>query len=258
MTFNFDKIINRRNTHSAKWDAMAQSTGVDGDDALAMWVADMDFEAPPAVKEALMEEVERSVHGYYAGDITWRTAMSNFLNRHHNWQPDPDWIVPTPGIVSALGLILQAVSEKNDSVVIFSPVYHAFEKIIKANERQVFQSPLVKVQGRYQMDLESLKNSLPKNAKVVFFCSPHNPGGTVWTKQEIEELANFCIEHDLILLADEIHHDLVYPGAKHLITATTVPQIEDRLFTTVAASKTFNLAGAHVGAIITSNSELRS
>lgn len=257
MKFDFDKIVDRRNTHSAKWDAMGMATGVTADDAIAMWVADMDFEAPPAVKEALLKEVNRSVHGYYANDITWRTAMSDFLNRHHNWQPDPDHIIPTPGVVSALGMVLQAVSDKGDSVVVFSPVYHAFGKIIKANERQMFSHPLVNEQGRYKMNLGRLAETLPDNAKVVFFCSPHNPGGTVWTKEEIEELANFCIEHDLYLVSDEVHHDLVYSGAKHHVTTTTAPQVEDRLFTCVAASKTFNLAGAHIGGMIISNNELR-
>lgn len=257
MKFDFDKVVNRRNTHSAKWDAMGAATGVTAKDGIAMWVADMDFEAPPAVKEALLEEVNRSVHGYYANDITWRTAMSNFLHRHHNWQPDPDHIIPTPGVVSALGMVLQAVSQKDDSVVVFSPVYHAFGKIIKANERQMFSHSLINEQGRYKMDLDGLAKTIPDNAKVVFFCSPHNPGGTVWSKEEIEELANFCVERDLYLVSDEVHHDLVYSEAKHHVTATTAPQIEDKLFTCVAASKTFNLAGAHVGGMIISNNELR-
>lgn len=257
MKFDFDKVIDRRNTHSAKWDAMAVATGATADDAIAMWVADMDFEAPPAVKQALLEEVNRSVHGYYSNDNTWRTAMSNFLHRHHNWQPDPDTIIPTPGIVSALGLVLQTVSEKDDSVVVFSPVYHAFKKIIDANERVIYNHPLKKEQGRYKMDLEALAKSLPDNAKVVFFCSPHNPGGTVWTKEEINDLANFCIERNLYLVSDEVHHDLVFSETKHHVTATTAPQISDKLFTCVAASKTFNLAGAHVGGIIIPDGTLR-
>src|SRR5680860_174491 len=143
MKFDFDKIVTRRNAHSAKWDAMEVATGVSASDGIAMWVADMDFEAPPAVKQALLEEVNRSVHGYYSNDISWREAMSEWLARHHDWQPDPDWIIPTPGVVSALGLILQAVSEKDDAVIVFSPVYHAFRKIILANQRNIHESPLV-------------------------------------------------------------------------------------------------------------------
>lgn len=257
MKFDFDKVIDRRNTHSMKWDGMAGRTGANADDAIAMWVADMDFEAPPEVKQALREEVERSTHGYYANDITWRTAMSDWLERHHGYKPDPDWITPTPGIVSALGLILQAFTKENDSVVVFSPAYHAFGIIIAANKRQIHNQPMLNVQGRYRMDLEGLKASLPDNAKVVFFCSPHNPGGRVWEEQEIRELADFCVENDLILVSDEIHHDLVYSGNTHHVTGKVCPDIEDRLITCAAASKTFNLAGAHVGGCIISNPDMR-
>lgn len=257
MSFNFDKVIDRRNTHSSKWDALGVATGATADDAIAMWVADMDFQVPIEVTKALDEEIKRGMHGYYTNDITWRTTMSNWLNRHHNWQPDPNWIIPTPGIVSALGMILQAVSEKDDSVIVFSPAYHAFGKIIKANDRKLHNQPMINEQGRYKMDLEGLANNMPKNAKVVFFCSPHNPGGRVWSKEEIKELCDFCQTHDLILVSDEIHHDLVYSDAKHHVTYTTAPEIADRLITCVAASKTFNLAGAHVGGVIISNDTLR-
>ncbi len=165
MKFDFDKVIDRRNTHSAKWDAMGMATGATADDAIALWVADMDFEAPPAVKEALLEEVNRSTHGYYANDITWKTAMSDWLDRHHGYKPDPEWITPTSGVVSALGLILQAFTEKDDSVVVFSPAYHAFDKIIKANDRTIHNQPMINEQGRYRMDFDGLKASLPKNCQ---------------------------------------------------------------------------------------------
>lgn len=257
MKYDFDKIIERRNTHSAKWDGMAAATGATADDAIAMWVADMDFEAPPAVREALIEEVERSTHGYYTNDITWREAMSDWLNRHHGYRPDPEWITPTSGIVSALGLILQAFTRENDSVVVFSPAYHAFGKIIAANGRNIHNQPMINEQGRYRMDFEGLNQSLPDNAKIVFFCSPHNPGGRVWEEAEIRELADFCVEHDLILVSDEIHNDLVYPGNTHHATGKVAPDIEDRLITCAAATKTFNLAGAHIGGCIISNADMR-
>ena len=257
MAFDFDKPVNRWNTNSLKWDAMTSRTGVSGQDAIAMWVADMDFEAPPAVKEALRQEVERSIHGYYSGDLKWRETVNGWLSRRHNWQPDPNWIIPTPGIVSALGLILQAFSEENDHIVVFSPVYHAFGKIIAANNRRIHEQPLINEQGRYRMDFEGLAASLPDNARIVFFCSPHNPGGRVWEKEEIQALCEFCIERDLILVSDEIHNDLVYEGYQHHVTAKVLPEIEDRLITCCAASKTFNLAGAHVGATIISNQQMR-
>lgn len=257
MKFDFDKVVDRRNSHSAKWDGMAGAVGATAPDAIAMWVADMDFEAPPAVKEALLEEVNRSTHGYYTNDITWKTAMSDWLDRHHGYKPDPEWITPTSGIVSALGLILQAFTEEDDSVVVFSPAYHAFDKIIKANNRHIHNQQMINEQGKYRMDFDGLKASMPKNAKVVFFCSPHNPGGRVWDETEIRQLADFCAENNLILVSDEIHHDLVYSGATHHATAKVAPDIEERLITCVAATKTFNLAGAHIGGCIISNSKMR-
>lgn len=257
MKYDFDKIIDRKNTHSSKWDGMAAATGANADDAIAMWVADMDFQAPPQVRQALMAEVERSTHGYYTNDITWREAMSDWLDRHHGYKPDPDWITPTPGIVAALGLILQAFTEENDSVIVFSPAYHAFKKIIDANGRHIHNQPMINEQGRYRMDLDGLKKEMPDNSKVVFFCSPHNPGGRVWEAEEIRQLADFCAENNLILVSDEIHNDLVYSGYKHQATGKVAPDIEDRLITCAAATKTFNLAGAHVGGCIISNPEMR-
>ena len=257
MTFDFDKVIDRWNTRSSKWDAMEKVTGTKGTDAIAMWVADMDFEAPPAVSKVLQEQVQHAVYGYYAGDRSWREAMSGWLSRRHGWEPDPDWITPTPGIVSAIGLILQTFSEENDHVVVFSPAYHAFGKIIAANNRRIHNQPMINEQGRYRMDLEGLAASLPSDAKVVILCSPHNPGGRVWEKEEIRAVCEFCIERDLLLISDEIHHDLVYPGATHHVTAQAAPDIMDRLITCTAATKTFNLAGAHVGGTIISNPELR-
>ncbi|MGB7287338.1 MAG: MalY/PatB family protein [Salaquimonas sp.] len=257
MKFDFDKVIDRRNTHSSKWDAMGIATGATSHDAIAMWVADMDFEAPPAVREALQEEVDRLTLGYYANDITWREAMSEWLDRHHGYKPDPAWITPTSGIGSALGLILQAFSDEGDAVIVFSPAYHAFYKYIKANNRELVTQSMEQVDGQYRMDLDALQKSLPKNAKVVFFCSPHNPGGRVWDKQEILDLVAFCEKNDLILVSDEIHNDLVFPGATHHVTHKIAPEAGDRIVTCVGATKTFNLAGAHIGGAIISDAKMR-
>lgn len=256
--FDFDALIDRRGTHSAKWDALAMATGVTAEDGLAMWVADMDFKACPPVRDVLATEIERGVHGYYANDKTWRSAVVTWMQRRHGWSVDPDWITATPGIVSGCGLILQAFTQPGDGIVLFAPVYHAFHKIIAANDRAIIQSPMKEVQGRYRMDLETLGQTLPENARMVFFCSPHNPGGTVWSAEEIKALADFCAERDLLLVSDEIHHDLVYPGFTHKVTHTVTPEHADRLITAAAATKTFNLAGAHVGAVFISNPDLRA
>jgi cystathionine beta-lyase len=255
--FDFDRVIERRGTHASKWDMMARLSGIDAPDAIAMWVADMDFAAPPGVTEALTAEVERATHGYYADTGTWAAAVADWMSRRHGWAVDPAWVSQAPGVVSALGLILQATSDPGDDIVVFPPVYHAFRRIILANERRILDAQLVESDGRYYMDLAALKAKLTTRTKVVFFCSPHNPGGTVWPADEIRALAAFCAEHGLILVSDEIHCDLVFRGAKHIPTILAAPDIADRLITCVAATKTFNLAGAHVGAIITTNPDLK-
>jgi cysteine-S-conjugate beta-lyase len=256
-TFDFDRVIERRGTHASKWDLIARYSGITSPDAIPMWVADMDFAAPPGVTEALAAETKLAAHGYYADTGTWAAALADWMARRHGWRVDPAWVSPTPGIVSGLGLILQAVSSPGDEVVVFPPAYHAFRRIILANERRILDAQLVAANGRYCMDLDALRAQLTPATKVVFFCSPHNPGGTVWSIDEIRALAALCAERDLILVSDEIHCDLVFAGAKHTPTLVAAPEVADRLITCVAATKTFNLAGAHVGACVTSNAALK-
>jgi cystathionine beta-lyase len=209
------------------------------------------------VTAALAADVQRAVHGYYADTGTWAGALVDWMARRHGVTIDRAWVSATPGIVSGLGLILQAVSEPGDEVVVFPPAYHAFRRIITSNERHILDAELVQVQGRYAMDLDALRSKLTPRTKVVFLCSPHNPGGTAWSADELRALAQLCAERDLILVSDEIHCDLVFAPSKHIPTLTAAPEIADRLITCVAATKTFNLAGAHVGACITSNPVLK-
>jgi cystathionine beta-lyase len=255
--FDFDRVIDRRGTHASKWDNMAKLSGITAPDAIPMWVADMDFAAPPGVTAALMADVQRAVHGYYADTGSWAAAAVEWLARRHGLRVDPAWVSPTPGIVSGLGLILQATSSPGDEVVVFPPAYHAFRRIIVNNDRRILDVQLVEQNGRYAMDFDALREKITPRTKVVFLCSPHNPGGTVWSANELRALATVCAERDLILVSDEIHCDLVFPGARHTPTMTAAPEIMDRLITCVAATKTFNLAGAHVGACITSNPALK-
>lgn len=255
--FDFDRVIERRGTHSTKWDNIEKYSGIRAPDALPMWVADMDFAAPPGVTEALRAEVERGTHGYYADTGSWARACADWLKKRHGFSIDPDWVSPTPGIVSGCGLILQALTEPGDEVVLFTPVYHAFRRIITSNGRKILDCPLVEENSRYRMDLDGLRKTMTARTRIVFFCSPHNPGGNCWSREEIRALADFCIERDLILVSDEIHCDLVFAGARHVPAALAAPDIADRLITCVAATKTFNLAGAHVGACITSNPQMK-
>lgn len=255
--FDFDRVIERRGTHASKWDNIAKLSGITAADAIPMWVADMDFAAPPGVTAALRAEVERATHGYYADTGSWSEALTQWLARRHGLKIDPAWVSPTPGIVSGLGLILQAVSQPGDEIVVFPPAYHAFRKIILANERRILDVGLVERNGRYAMDLDLLRKKVTPRTKAVFLCSPHNPGGTVWTPAELKALADACAERDLVLVSDEIHCDLVFKGARHTPTLAAAPMHADRIISCFAATKTFNLAGAHVGACVASNPALK-
>ena len=197
------------------------------------------------------------MHGYFGDDTDYRQALIGWMQRRHDWHVEPDWIINAHGLCNAIGICLQAFSAVGDGVIIFSPVYHAFARIIKANDRQLVESPLVERDGRYHMDLAKLETMLTGNEKILLFCSPHNPGGRVWDKQELAELAGFCEKHDLLLVSDEVHNDLVFAPAKHTVLAKAVPDISHRLVTLVATTKTFNLAGTMIGSMVTANAELR-
>ncbi len=257
MTIDFDEAIDRRGTGCAKWDAMEGYYGVSPDDGIAMWVADMDFRAPPAVQDALQRILDHGVYGYQMDTGYYKGAIVDWMARRHDWSVDPDWIATTHGLVAGVGLCIQAFSDPGDGVIVFTPVYHAFHKMIAANRRRIVQSPLREVEGRYEMDLAALEAQLDGSERLVVFCSPHNPGGRVWAAEELQALAAFCAAHNLVLLSDEIHHDLVLPGAHHTVMSLAAPDHADRMVITAAATKTFNIAGAMTGAVIIQDPELR-
>jgi cystathionine beta-lyase len=256
--FDFDEIIDRRGTHCSKWDMMQPLYGVGPEEGLAMWVADMDFRPPREVAAALEAEVRHGIFGYYGDDRAYREAIRGWMSRRHGWELDPATIFTTHGVVAGLAICLQAFTAPGDGVILFTPVYHAFHRIIRANGREIVQSPLVEREdGRYAMDLEALAASLTGRERMLVFCSPHNPGGRVWTRGEIRALAGFCREHDLLLVSDEIHHDLVLAGPAHVPTPIAAPDCIDRLVMLTAATKTFNIAGTLTGNVIIPDPELR-
>lgn len=257
MNFDFDRLIDRRGTHSVKWDGLSARFGMDQPDAIPMWVADMDFAAPPSVSAALRELCDHQVHGYFGDDAAMKSAVIDWMTTRHAWTPEADWIGTTHGLVSAIGLAVQAYTQPGDGVVVFSPVYHMFGNTVRANGRRLIESRLVEVQGRYEMDLGALSATLGPDARMVLLCSPHNPGGRVWSQDELRALADFCIERDLILVSDEIHHDLVFEGATHHVMAKVAPDLADRLVTLTAPTKTFNIAGALTGNTIIADAALR-
>ncbi len=258
MPHNFDEYIDRRGSHSAKWDAMETVYGVSSDDGLAMWVADTDFKPPQAVNDALVALAEHGVHGYYANDKSYRAAITGWMDRRHAWQVEPDWIFPAHGLGAAIAICLQAFTKKDDAVILFSPVYHSFAKYIKANGRVVVESPLVNNDGHYEMDIPALEATLTGKETMMIFCSPHNPGGRVWTQSELEKVADFCKRHAILLVSDEIHHDLVFAPHKHISMPLAAPDITGQLIMLVAPSKTFNIAGGMSGCVVISDPGLHA
>ena len=221
---DFDEVIDRRDTHSQKWDELEKGYGVSPDGGIPLWVADMDFRAPPPVNEALQQMVDHGIHGYYGDDSSFRAAMAGWMKRRHGWTIEPDWALQTHGLVNAIAMVIQACSAPGEGVIIFSPVYHAFARIINANGRRMVASPLRVEDNRFHMDIEALEASLTGDERILLLCSPHNPGGRVWSAGELRDVAAFCERNDIILVSDEVHHDLVMPGHSHHITACVAPE----------------------------------
>lgn len=255
---SFDEQIDRLGTHSSKWDMMSRLYKVPADKGLAMWVADMDFRPPHSVQEAVEKMAAHGVYGYYGDDASYREAICWWMDSRHGWTLDPKHIFTTNGLVNGVGLVLQAFTQPGDGVVLMTPVYHAFARTIKAAGRQVVECPLVQVDGRYQMDFDAWDAQMTGAETMLILCSPHNPGGRVWTPEELRATAAFCKRHNLLLVSDEIHHDLVMPGHRHHVMAKAVPEIADRLVMMTAATKTFNIAGCHTGNVIIADEALRS
>ena len=253
---NFDKPIDRRNTHSAKWDMMKPLYGVDPDKGTSMWVADMDFEPPQAVHNALAKMANQGVYGYYGNDGNYKNAITGWMDRRHGWNVDPSHIFTTHGLVNGTALCVQTFTDPGDGIVLFTPVYHAFARVISAANRRVVECELAQNDGRYEMDFTAYDAQLDGSEKMVILCSPHNPGGRVWTIDELKQVAAFAERHDLILVSDEIHHDLTF-GTKHTAMPLAAPEIADRLVMMTAPTKTFNIAGCHTGNVIIADDKLR-
>lgn len=256
---DFDEIIDRRGTGCAKWDEMEAGFGVSPGDGLAMWVADMDFRPPEAVDTALRKLVDHGIYGYPDHGRATTDAIRWWMQNRHGWAVQPEDILSVHGLVNGTALAVDAYTKPGDAVVLMTPVYHAFARVIRANGREVTELPLVlDAGGRYALDWKGWEDRLTGREKMLILCSPHNPGGRVWTGEELRQIADFCRRHDLILISDEIHHDLVFPGQpRHQVMALAVPDISDRLVTLTSATKTFNIAGVHLGNAIITDPALR-
>ncbi|MEJ8562722.1 MalY/PatB family protein [Yoonia sp. GPGPB17] len=253
----FDHTPDRRNTHCVKWDSMEALYGVSPDDGISMWVADMEFAAAPCIQKAVQRMVDHGVYGYFGDDSKYKAAIQWWMETRHNWVIDPAWIFTTHGLVNGTAMCVDAFTNPGDGVVLFTPVYHAFARVIHASDRQVVECELVNNNGRYEMDFTAYDAQMTGNERMLILCSPHNPGGRVWSKAELQAVAAFAKRHELILVSDEIHHDLTMPGQTHIPMAH-IDGIADRLVMMTATTKTFNIAGSHSGNVIIEDPDLRA
>ena len=254
---DFDEVIDRRGTHSSKWDSMEELYGVSPDSGLSMWVADMDFRAPKIIQEKLHEINSHGIYGYYGDYKEYNNSIKWWMKNRHNWEIDTSWIFTTHGLVNGTGLCIDAFTKPGDGIILFTPVYYQFSNLVEAARRKVVECPLKLIDNHYHFDFVAYERNLSGDEKMVILCSPHNPGGRVWTKNELQEVAKFAKKHDLVLVSDEIHHDLVYPNKSHTVMPIANPSVCDRLVMMTATTKTFNIAGAHSGNVIISNPNLR-
>jgi cysteine-S-conjugate beta-lyase len=254
---DFDTRIDRLGTHSVKWDAMESMFGVPAKDGIAMWVADMDFRPPACVQRALEGMLAHGIYGYYGDDAAYRAAICWWMQTRHNWTVSPDHIFTTHGLVNGTAMCVDAFTAVGDGVVLLTPVYHAFARVISAAGRRVVECKLREDAGRYEMDFDAWDAQMTGSERMLILCSPHNPGGRVWTRAELQGIAHFCKRHDLVLVSDEIHHDLVLGSQKHTAMAL-IDGVEDRLVMMTATTKTFNIAGAHSGNVIIADPDLRA
>ena len=254
---DFDEVIDRRGTHSSKWDSMEELYGVSPDSGLSMWVADMDFRAPKIIQETLRGINSHGIYGYYGDYKEYNNSIKWWMKNRHNWEIDTSWIFTTHGLVNGTGLCIDAFTKPGDGIILFTPVYYQFSNLVEAARRKVVECPLKLIDNHYHFDFVAYERNLSGDEKMVILCSPHNPGGRVWTKNELQEVAKFAKKHDLVLVSDEIHHDLVYPNKSHTVMPIADPSVCDRLVMMTATTKTFNIAGAHSGNVIIPNPNLR-
>ncbi|EXX85831.1 MalY/PatB family protein, partial [Paenibacillus darwinianus] len=238
--YDFDRVVPRGGTASYKWDQSEKLFG--RADILPLWVADMDFEPPREVVEAITKRAQEGVYGYTIRTDDYYEAVSGWLSRRHNWAVEHDWISSSPGIVPALSMIVQVFTKPGDGIILQSPVYYPFYDVIRMNGRTVVDNALQLQDGRFTMDFELLERQAAEGAKLLLLCSPHNPGGRVWTREELERLGEICLRHGVLVVADEIHHDLVFGGHRHTPFASISDAFAHNSITCIAPSKTFNLA----------------
>ena len=252
--FDFDREIDRTGTHSVKYDSRLAVFGKA--DVIPAWVADMDFAAPPAVTHALIERAQHPIYGYTLFPDSLFEALIDWLQRRHGWTVQRDWIVMCPGVVPSINAAVMALTQPGDAIIIQPPVYFPFFSAATQTGRKLIQNPLRLDNSRYTIDFDHLEQCA-EQAKFLLLCSPHNPVGRVWSPEELQQLQQIATRHNLIVFSDEIHHDLIYPGQQHHILAALASN-QHSVITAVAPSKTFNIPGLNLSALIIPDKTVRN
>ena len=254
--YNFDEIINRKGTSSTKWDLADKGGQIP--DLLPMWIADMDFRIAPAIARQMSQQIDSSAFGYGFMPREGYEAVIGWMASRHHYDVRPEWICYTPGVVAALFFAVDAVSQPGEDIMLCPPVYGPFFRAVEQQGRNAIKWPLLRDgAGYYTFDFDGMEAAVTPKTRALMLCSPHNPVGRVWTRQELERIADFALRHDLVVIDDEIHHDLVFGGREHIMLGRISEAIEQRTILCTAPSKTFNIAGLHISNIIIPNEQLR-
>ncbi|MCC8198621.1 MAG: PatB family C-S lyase [Tannerellaceae bacterium] len=254
--YNFDEVIDRHGTNSVKFDQLESRFG--SADLIPLWVADMDFRTPDFIVEALKKRCNHEIFGYTFASDEYYTSIINWIDYKHKWHIQKEWLSYIPGIVKGIAFTLDCFTQPGDKVIIQPPVYHPFRLVPEHMNREVVNNPLQLVDGVYQMDFDHLESVIDEKCKVLILCSPHNPGGMVWSKDTLVRLADMCARHRILVIADEIHAEMVYPHSKHHPFATVSEAAANHSITFMAPSKTFNIAGIVTSYAIIPNPEIRN
>lgn len=269
MKYDFDTEISRKGTQSTKWEFIQEGetpvywertdASLGAERVLPMWIADMDFACPQPVVDALVARAQHGIYGYTERTDTYYQSVINWMRRRHGWQIAPEWICTTPGVVPALNMLVRTFVAPGDKVLIQTPVYHPFFKAIQNNAARLLANPLAYENGRYCMDYADLEQKArDPQLRLAILCSPHNPVGRVWTWDELIRFGEICLEHNILIVADEIHADLIYTGYRFTPFASISQEFARRTIVCTAPSKTFNLAGLQTSNIIIPDAELRA
>ena len=257
MIYDFNKVTDRHGSNSIKTD-LALARGKPAD-VLSLWVADMDFPTSPAILEALHKKVDHGIFGYSCLDDSFYSALKKWMQTEHDFSPDRRELVTTPGVVFGIVCAIRAFTQEGESVIIQTPVYYPFKNMIEKNNRKLVTSSLFEKDGKWFIDFEDFEKKIVENeVKLFILCSPHNPVGRVWTREELERIAEICLRHKVIVFADEIHNDFVYPPNKHTVFSTLSTEVADNSIVSMSVSKTFNLAGLQFSANFIKNPTLRA